>query len=333
MEENRWLMSQPMPTVLLSTLMLGFIEPLLATRYRMLRLWECENRTIDDVSVVICFGNQSLSGALTRLPALKLVACYTTGYDAIDVAGLKARGVATTHAPGATAEAVAEFALALILAHFRNIVAGDRMIRSNQWKPQTLIGRSVKGAELGIVGLGAIGTALAEMAEALGMVVSWWGPRTKDGVRWPYVGSLIELATKSDVLAVCAKADESNRGIIDGAVISAVGPTGILVNVSRGQLVAEDELIAALQAGLVGGAALDVFETEPAPSSRWADVPNVLVTPHIAGVAKGASERMTAMLMENLECFLPVDPCPIWCHEVLQISFEMRGLPPLATAG
>jgi lactate dehydrogenase-like 2-hydroxyacid dehydrogenase len=106
-----------------------------------------------------------------------------------------------------------------------------------------------------------------------------------------------------DVLAICAKADVSNRGVIDRAIISALGPTGLLVNVSRGQLVAEDQLIAALRAGALGGAALDVFETEPTTSSRWADVPNVVITPHIGGAAKESTERMTAMLMENLDCF------------------------------
>lgn len=296
-------MSQQKHTVLLSTPTLSFIEPVLQTRYRVLRLWQCDNHSLSDVGVIVCLGNESLAGAVPRLPSLKLVACYTTGYDAVDVAALRARGIDVTHAPGATGHAVAEFALALILAHFRNIVAGDRMIRSGQWKPNTLIGRSVKGASLGIVGLGAIGTALANMAEALGMAVSWWGPRTKDGIRWPYVASLLDLATTSDVLAICCKADASNRGMIDRAIMTAVGPTGLLVNVSRGQLVAEDDLIAALQTGTLGGAALDVFATEPTESSRWADVPNVVVTPHIAGAAKEATEQMTAMLMENIDCF------------------------------
>lgn len=162
----------------LSTPTLSFIEPVLQTRYRVLRLWEQNDHSLREVSVIVCLGNESLAEAIPRLPSLKLIACYTTGYDAIDVAAVRARGVAVTHAPGATAHAVAEFALALIVAHFRNIVAGDRMIRADQWKPSALIGRSVRGANLGIVGLGAIGASLASMAEALGMAISWWGPRT-----------------------------------------------------------------------------------------------------------------------------------------------------------
>lgn len=291
--------------ILVSSPRLAFVEPALADRYNVVRLWENPaDDVLADVRAVTCLGHESLDRLLDRLPSLGLIACFTTGYDGIDVKAAQARGIAITHAPGATAHSVAEFALALTLAASRKIVAGDRMVLSGQWKPDSLLmGRSLLDMRLGIVGLGAVGTALATMSEALGMKVAWWGPRMKRDVRWTYTASLHKLAQDSDVLAICAPADNTNLGMISAEVIGALGPYGLLVNVGRGQLVDEIALIAALRSGRLGGAALDVFETEPTPSSRWVDVPNLITTPHIGGATTDTARRMVAMLMDNLDRF------------------------------
>lgn len=293
------------PRVLVSSPRLAFVGPVLAERYEVVRLWESpDDDALAAVRAITCLGHESLSGLLDRLPTLGLIACFTTGYDGIDVKSAQERGVAITHAPGATAQSVAEFALALTLAASRKIVVGDRLVRSDGWQSDSsLMGRSMTDTRLGIVGLGAIGMALGKMSEALGVRVSWWGPRAKHDVRWAYAASLLELAENSDVLAICARADETNAGMISAEVIGALGPSGLLVNVGRGQLVDEAALIAALRSGRLGAAALDVFEAEPTPGSRWADVPNVITTPHIGGATTGAVKHMTAMLMENLDCF------------------------------
>lgn len=299
-------MTAPRAKILITTSRLDFIEPVLRERFDIVRLWDDpDDQALADVRAIVCLGNESPDHLLDRLPLLGLIACFTTGYEAIDVPAMRRRGIDVSHAPGVTADPVAEFALALVLAAFRNVVAGDRMVRAGEWQSggRALMGRSLKGVRLGIVGLGDIGSALAEKGEALGMAASWWGPRPKPGVRWPYVGSLVELAQASDVLAVCARADESSRGIISAPVIEALGPKGLLVNVARGQLVDEDALIAALRDGRLGGAALDVFATEPTPASRWENVPNLIATPHIAGAASDSAARMTALMLENLDRF------------------------------
>jgi len=164
------------------------------------------------------------------------------------------------------------------------------------------------GARIGIVGMGSIGIALAERADLLRMKVGWWGPREKPQLPWPRAENLEALARDSDVMVITARATEENRGMIDAGVMDALGPDGLLVNVARGQLVDEDALIAALSNGRLGGAALDVFEREPTPAARWAEVPNVVLTPHMGGATREAVERMTDLLLANLAALFSGEP-------------------------
>lgn len=292
------------PTVLVTTEQLHFVEPALSPSYEVIKAWENPSRErLARARAVVCLGNHPLPD-LDALPSLGLVACFTTGYESLDVPALRARGLAVSHAPAATAEPVGEFALALILAASRNLVSGHESVLSGRWKAGPVkLGRSLTGQRLGVVGLGGIGLALATKATALGMSVAWWGPRDKPETGYPYVDSLERLAAESDVLAVCARSDESNRHLVSAAVIDALGPEGLLVNVARGQLVDEDALRRALVEGRLGGAALDVFAEEPTPPERWRDVPNLLATPHIAGATRENAARMTAMMVENLDRF------------------------------
>lgn len=299
-------MSQQKPKILITTPTLAFLEGALAATYDTVRLWEVSSSAVmPGIRVLTCLGHEVLGAELLeRVPDLELVGCFTTGYDGIDVQACRDRGVAVTHAPGATAHAVAEYALALTLASLRNVVHGSQVLLGGEWRAgRVMIGRSLQGARLGIVGLGDIGRALAQMAEALGMRVCWWGPRPKPEAPWARATSLLDLARGSDVLAVCAKADDSNHHLISAGVLESMSTTSILVNVARGQLVDESALIRLLRAGRIGGAALDVFETEPTPAERWRDIPNVIVTPHIGGGTRQSVDTMIAMLLENLDRF------------------------------
>ena len=127
----------------------------------------------------------------------------------------------------------------------------------------------------------------------------WWGPRDKPS-DWPRAESVLALAEMSDILVIAARPDIANRGMVDGSVLNAIGPHGLLVNVSRGSLVDEDALIAALKSGRLGKAALDVFQVEPTPGERWADVPNVIFTPHSAGKAAETLMKLVVQTLENL---------------------------------
>lgn len=292
------------PTVLVTAPQLHFVEPALSPSFEVVKAWENPPRErLAKVRAVVCLGHQPLVG-LDGMPSLELIACFTTGYEGLDVPALRARGLAVSHAPGATAEPVGEFALALILAASRNIVPGHESVLSGRWGAGPVaLGRSLAGQRLGVVGLGAIGLSLAGKATALGMSVAWWGPRAKPEANYRYVDSLEQLAAESDVLAVCARSDESNRHLISGSIMDALGPQGLLVNVARGQLVDENALRRALVEGRLGAAALDVFAEEPTPPACWRDVPNLIVTPHIAGATTDNAARMTAMMVDNLDRF------------------------------
>jgi lactate dehydrogenase-like 2-hydroxyacid dehydrogenase len=305
------------PALLIASRALAPVAPFLEPAYRVFRLWEGPPvEATDDITAVVVAGEDALDTAvLERLPNLRHVACFTSGYDGIDLDWCRARGLVVTHAPAVNHEDVADHALALMLAARRRVVDGDRIVRSGSWAiEQRLITPSMRGQRVGIVGLGAIGEAVALRAAVMGCEVTWWGPRDKAQAAWPKAGSLVDLAQASDILVVACRADATNRGLISAEVIEALGPNGLLVNVARGSLVDEDALIAALKAGRLGGAALDVFETEPTSAERWADVPNVLLTPHTAGATLAAVQGMLALLVRNLQAVAagepPVSPVP-----------------------
>ena len=303
------------PTLLVMQPHLEGVAVQLDAGFTVLRAWadppaEAERA----VQAVVVAGEFPLDKArLEAMPALKLIACFTSGYDGIDVDWARARGLEVTHALGVNHEDVADHALGLILASRRRIVEGDREVRGGGWtarhKTLTL---SLKDQKLGLVGLGRIGEALGRRAAVMGMEIAWWGPRPKPQATWPRRDSLMALADWADILVVGSRADEANRNMISAQVMAALGPRGLLVNVARGQLVDEDALIAALKSGALGAAALDVYAEEPSPAERWADVPNTVLTPHTAGATRQAVAGMFAMLVANLEAVLgggaPVTP-------------------------
>ena len=301
------------PTLLVAQPHLAPIGALLARQYEVLSLWEAPtDAQLAEVRAVVVAGEFAIDRALVdRMPRLGLIACFTVGYDGIDVAWAKTRGLLVSHAQDANDEDVADHAIGLIVGHRRHIVSGDRLLRAGGWQARAkTLTRSLGGARLGIVGLGGIGRAVARRAEAMRMRVAWWGPNPKPETEWPRTETLLALARDSDILVVAARAHDGNVGLISAEVIAALGPDGLLVNVARGQLVDEAAAIAALRAGTLGGAALDVFETEPTPAERWADVPGTVLTPHTAGATQEAVQRMAAMLFANLAAFFAGDALP-----------------------
>ncbi len=299
------------PTVMIMQPHLVRLGAVLEGDYRVLHHWEQPAPgDLGEVQALVVAGEFALDKTLIEnMPRLGLIACFTSGYDGIDTAWAKARGLKASHALAVNHEDVADHAIGLIVGHIRRIVSGDRELRAGEWsvKAKTLT-PTLAGKRVGIVGLGGIGEALAQRCEIMRMPVAWWGPREKPGAAWPRAESLEALARDSDVLVVACRADESNRGLISATVIEALGPDGLLVNVARGQLVDEDALIAALKDGRLGGAALDVFIQEPTPAERWADVPNTTLTPHTAGATTASVMRMTQLMLANLAAFFAGEP-------------------------
>jgi len=299
------------PAILVVQPHLAPIAAMLEADFTVWRLWLGPPlEASHTIGALVVAGEFPLDQALVEsLPELGLIACFTAGYDGVDLAWAAERGLKVSHSPGVNHEDVADQAMGLLLAAWRGLIEGDAIVREGRWRPtEKRITASLAGRHLGIVGLGAIGEAVARRAETFGLKVAWWGPNDKADVPWPRAESLLALAEASDILIVAARAGAENRGLIDRLVIEALGPQGLLINVARGQLVDEAALIAALKDGRLGMAALDVFETEPTPAGRWADVPNAVLSPHTAGATSGALPKMVALTRENLRRFFAGEP-------------------------
>lgn len=304
------------PHVLLSHEMLMPLQPLLESAYVVHRLWDYPDRMAflegpgQSIRAIVHAGEMALSrDMLAEMPRLGLIACVSVGYDGVDVPWCKAHGVAVTHSTGLNAADVADHAVGLVLAAWRGIVEGDQRLRAGRWSHAERMAprHGLRGRKAGIVGLGHIGEAVAHRLSAFDMKVAWWAPRPKE-TDYPRAESLMALARESDVLIVCARPDDTNRHLINKAVIEAVGPQGLIVNIARGSLIDEDALIAALQSGALGMAALDVFEAEPTPAARWADVPRAVLTPHTAGATLDSIPAMVSLTLENLRRYFHGEP-------------------------
>jgi lactate dehydrogenase-like 2-hydroxyacid dehydrogenase len=238
---------------------------------------------------------------LELLPDLRLIAVVAAGYSAVDVDEAQRRGIAVTNAGDLNAADVADYAVTMLLAHRREVIANDAWVREDRWpggrRPP---GRSIARQRVGIVGLGHIGRAVAERLAPFGCEIGWWGPRPKPAVPWARYDSVAALAEWATTLVVAARGDDSSRGLIDRAVLDALGADGLIVNVSRGFVIDQAELFAALREGRLGGAALDVFEPEPMRASDVADVPNLLMAPHVAGATREALAAVMAAALDNV---------------------------------
>ncbi len=312
-------MSDPAkPVLLLDGPALAPLKAVLADRYEVHTLWDQPDLDAfyagpgQSVRVVLGGGEFLHPMTVEALPNLGLIARIGVGYEGVDVAHARARGVEVTNTPSVNADDVADHALALLLAVVRGVGEGDRWVRSGGWTraDRGPIRTSMKGLKVGIVGLGDIGVATAERVTACKSVVRWWAPRPKAEAAYPRMDSLHDLAAWADALVICARADATNVKLIDDAVLEALGPHGVVVNISRGSILDEAALIARLKAGALGGAGLDVYEQEPSPPPRWSDVPNTVLTPHIGGSTRGAVPAMVAAALDNVRAFLAGEPPP-----------------------
>lgn len=246
---------------------------------------------------------------IASLPNLALIAVFGVGYDGVDMQAATEYNVAVTHTPDVLTGDVADLALGLMLATSRQIPAAQTFIQQGKWPqgsyPWT---RKMSGSSLGIVGLGRIGLAAAERAQAFAMSIAYCNRRPLDNVAYRYEPDIVALAETSDFLLVCAPCSASNRHLINREVLDALGSEGILINVGRGSLVDEQALIAALDAGTLGGAGLDVFSQEPEVPKALYNRPNVVITPHMASATWSTRRAMSQLVLDNVEAFFAGSP-------------------------
>ena len=239
---------------------------------------------------------------------LRIVANIAVGYDNVDIAAAAARGIVVTNTPDVLTEAVADFTMALILAVTRRVGEGERLLRSGRWTGWALdfmLGMELRGKQLGIVGCGRIGQAVARRAEAFGMRIAY-ADRTTRGIGDRL--SLDELLVSSDVVSLHVPLSAATRHLIDRRALARMKRSAYLVNTSRGPVVDEAALAWALGEHLIAGAALDVFEHEPAIHEGLLGLENVLLVPHLGSATRETRTAMADLAARNVIAVLNGDP-------------------------
>lgn len=264
------------------------------------------------VRALLTAGGQPLDAAvMDLLPRLETIVCYGTGYDGIDLAAARARGISLGNSPAANAAAVADLAMTLLLAAVRRLIPADQYVRSGGWQaaaPAAMLAapHGLTGARLGIYGMGEIGRKIALRASAFEAEVAYHS-RSRHDVPFAYHPDLGSLVDWCDLLVIAVRAGAETRHVIDAAMLKRLGSRGILVNIARGSVVDQTALAAALKDGTIAAAGLDVYETEPC-RPEGLDLPNVVLTPHIGGHTLDAHQAMQDCVIANLSAFFAGRP-------------------------
>jgi lactate dehydrogenase-like 2-hydroxyacid dehydrogenase len=240
---------------------------------------------------------------IARMPKLEIITVNSVGYDLVDMPSAIARGIPVTHTPNVLTDDVADLALGLMLMTSRRLAQADLFVRAGRWLQEKFpVSGKVSGKRLGILGLGRIGRAIAARAEGFGMEILYTD-RAKMDAPYRFLPDLVSLARESDFLMVASSAGPDAKHLVNAAVLEALGPDGILINIARGSVVDEVALIAALEAGKVGGAGLDVFEHEPAVPPALFGRDDVVLLPHIASSTRETRSDMGRLVISNLEAW------------------------------
>ena len=262
---------------------------------------------IGDCEIVINIRSTSrfTADVMEKCPALRLISIWGTGTDNVDLAAARKQGICVTNTPGVAAVAVAEHTLSLIMAVAKRIVHVDQQVRQGKW-PRAMA-TQLRGKTLGLIGTGAIGRAVARLGTAIGMRVIAWTFHPRGDAAEPV--AFDDVLRESDVVSVHVRLSADTSGLIRREQLELMKPSAILINTARGGIVNESDLVQALLTNRIAGAGLDVFEAEPLPpDSPLFALPNVVLTPHAAGVTPETTEAGLALAIENVFAFLAGQP-------------------------
>ncbi len=247
---------------------------------------------------------------LDQLPQIKMIACCGVGYDNLPLDYLRQKGIMASNTPGVLNDAVCELTIGMLFALLRQIPKAHEFVLHKNWSKGAFpFTTSLAGKTIGIVGMGRIGQELAARLLPFKVKIAYHGPHDKR-LSYSYISSLIELARMSDILIPCCPGGKETERMIHREILEALGPSSYLINVARGTVINESDLLAALQDRKIAGAALDVFENEPNPDPRFLELPNVLLTPHIGSATQETRQAMTNLAIDNLDAFFNQRPLP-----------------------
>ncbi len=263
------------------------------------------------VRAVAFKGHEAFSGAwMDRFEKLGLIANYGVGYDAIDVEAASARGIKVTNTPDVLNDDVADLAVAMWLMQGRNMVEGHARAQPGVWasEGELPLNRKMSGSVVGIVGLGRIGREIADRLAGFKCEIHYTSRREKDTPGWVYHADLVDMARAVDFLFVALVGGAETAGHVSRAVIEALGPRGVIINISRGTTIDEPALLDALENGTIAGAGLDVFLNEPNPDSRFGALKNVVMQPHQGSGTVETRAAMGQLQRDNIAAFLGNNP-------------------------
>jgi len=260
---------------------------------------------LSKVTAIVGTGSAKVDQKLLQmLPHVKLIAICGVGYDGVDVAAAIDKGITVTHTPGVLTDDVADLAMGLVLSIGRRIPQADKFVRNGDWVDDMFaLTHQVSGARLGLVGMGRIGRAIAKRAAAFDMRIAYTSRQAKSDVSYTFYQTVTNLAANVDYLVVAVTGGDSTQNLIDHSVLQALGTKGYLINIARGSVVDQPELVQALKNKTIAGAALDVFWDEPIVDPELRRLPNVVLTPHIASATVETRQAMAALTLDNLQAF------------------------------
>jgi hydroxypyruvate reductase len=268
---------------------------------------------LSGIRAMVTAGSTPLGGAMMdKMPKLAAIVCYGTGYDGIDLAAAAERNIAVGHSPAANAAAVADVAVTLMLAVTRRLLPADNYVRSGNWaaaKPSPLMRPQPgnPGRKVGVYGMGEIGRKIASRIAAFECEVAYFS-RSKHDVPYRYLPSLEALAQWCSVLMIAVRAGADTHHIVDANILQKLGKDGYVVNISRGSVIDQAALVAALADERLAGAGLDVYEKEPHAPDALTAFPNVVLAPHIGGHTLESHSAMQDCVIANLEAYFAGRP-------------------------
>ena len=286
----------------------GDIE-LLEAHYDVHRYWLADDKPAllraagDHIRAIATRGDLAVPGDLIAvLPKLEMIGIYGVGTDGVDLAACRARGITVSNTPDILTGETADIALALMLAWARQIPKGDAYVRSGAWAEHgnMPLATRLHGKRLGIVGLGRIGKAVAKRAAAFDMRIAYFGRATQLDQPYPFFSTLTDLAANSDFLVATIAGGAATAKLITDAVLQALGPKGVFVNVARGSVVDEAALLHALEAKTIAGAALDVYLNEPKIDPRFYALDNTVLMPHVGSATVETRRAMGQLMRDNI---------------------------------
>jgi len=262
------------------------------------------------IDAVATSGTKGIDDAtMAKLPKLKMISHFGVGVDSIDTEAAKRRGIMVSNTPDVLTDDVADLALGLLIAASRKLAAGDRYVREGKWlKGPMPLAESVQGKTCGIVGMGRIGRAIAKRAQAFNLEIAYQGPNRKTDVPWRYFADPVALARESDYLIAACPGGDATKGLVSRAVLEALGPKGVVVNISRGSVIDEPAMVQLLQEGKLGGAGLDVFEHEPKVPEALLAMDNVVLQPHVGSATHPTRKAMGQLQIDNLAAYFSGKP-------------------------